>query len=64
MNSAAEDSSLPLDEPRLSTAGWDSAQQNTTKILSEILLFPCKPEMKVFEKILDTLEWGSFFLAQ
>lgn len=40
VNSAAEDSSLPLDEPRLSTAGWDSAQQNTTKILSEILLFP------------------------
>lgn len=41
-----------LNEPSLGLlrrAGWDSAQQNTSKTLSEILLFPCKPEIKLFE---------------
>lgn len=55
-----------LNEPRLGflrRAGWDSAQQTTSKILSEILLFPCKPEIKVFEKIIDAVEQGGF-LAQ
>lgn len=55
-----------LNETRLGflrRAGWDRAQQTTSKTLSEILLFQCKPEIKVFEKIIDTLERGSF-LAQ